>query len=49
MFLTESRHPIRRPSVDVGEPCMVNPSSYEALLEVMDHVKKTFSFRYDKE
>ena len=30
-------------------PLMVNPSSYEALLEVMDHVKKTCSFESDKE
>ena len=35
--------------MDVGEPCMVNPSSYEALLEVMDHVKKTCSVGSDKE
>ena len=44
-FRTESKHPSRKPSMDVGEPCMVNPSSYEALLEVMDHVKKNL-FRW---
>ena len=48
-FRTESKHPSRKPSMDVGEPCMVNPSSYEALLEVMDHVKKTCSVGSDKE
>ena len=32
--------------LDVQKPCMVNPSSYEALLEVMDQFKKTCS---DKE
>ena len=48
-FRTESKHPIMKPSMDVGEPCMVNPSSYEALLEVMDHVKKTCSFGSNKE
>ena len=48
-FRTESKHPIMKPSMDVGEPCMVNLSSFEALLEVMDHVKKTCSFGSGKE
>ena len=48
-FRTESKHPTTKPSMDVGEPCMVNPSSYEALLEVMDHVKKTCSVVSDKD
>ena len=38
-FRTELKHPITKPSMDIGEPCMVNPSSFEALLEVMDHVE----------
>ena len=48
-FRKESKHPTTKPSMDVGEPCMVNPSSYEALLEVMDHVKKTCSVVSDKD
>ena len=36
-FRTESKHPSMQPSRDVEEPCMGSPSSYEALLEVMDH------------
>ena len=31
------------------EPCMINPSCYESLLEVMDNFRKTCSVTSDKE
>ena len=31
------------------EPCMINPSCYESLLEVMDNFRKTCSVASDKE
>ena len=31
------------------EPCMINPSSYESLLEIMDNFRKTCSVASDKE
>ena len=39
-YRTPSCHPHEKPTMQVGEPCMVNPSSHEAMDEVMSHVKK---------
>ena len=39
-FWTESKYPIMKTPMNARKPCKVNPSSYEALLEVMAHVKK---------
>ena len=39
-FWTESKHPIMKTPMNARKPCKVNPSSDEALLEVMAHVKK---------
>ena len=37
---TPSCHPHEKPTMQVGEPCKVNPCSHEAMDEVMSHVKK---------
>ena len=39
-FRTESKHPCMKTPMNVRKPCKVNPSSYQAVLEVMTHVKK---------
>ena len=39
-YRTPSCHPHEKPTMQVGEPCMVNPCSHEAMDEVMSHVKK---------
>ena len=39
-YRTPSCRPHEKPTVQVGEPCMVNPCSHEAMDEVMSHFKK---------
>ena len=42
-YQLESQHPLIKPEMHVGEPCMVNPCTYEALMKIMDHLKRICS------
>ena len=39
-YQLESQHLLIEPEMYVGEPCMVNPCSYENLIKIMDHLKR---------
>ena len=38
-YRLESQHLLIKPEMHVGEPCMVNACSYEALIKIMNHLK----------
>ena len=40
-YRTDSKHPVEKPIVHIGEPCMVNPNSFESLKNVLIHVSAT--------
>ena len=46
---TESKHPKEKPRMHVGEPCMVNPCSQEAVYDVMSHIQKLCSVGSEEE
>ena len=46
---TESIHPKKKPQIHVGEPCMVNPCSQEAVYDVMSHIQKLCSIGSEEE
>ena len=39
-YRLESKHPLIKPEMHMGEPCMVKPCSYDALIKIMDHLKR---------
>ena len=39
-YQLESQHLLIEPEMHMGEPCMVNPCSYENLIKIMDHLKR---------
>ena len=44
-YWTESKHPVEKPIIHIGEPCMVNPNSFESLKNVLNHVSATNSVK----